>query len=469
MRTSLLLGFALCWLVTSLGSASEWTRFRGPAGSGIAKDSLPSQLDPEANLKWKTACEQGASSPVIFGGRVFLSGHQKDERVVECFDVASGNLLWRKTTMKVRQEVATPPGGAASSTPVVDAAGVYVLFPDAGLVSYSHDGEERWHVQLAPFQSFHGVASSLILAENRLVLVVDQLQGSFISAFDTATGAEFWKADRQNGPIGGYSTPATRVNGRGALELVASGPLEIVGYDAATGKRNWTASGLSSAPISVPIVVENRVFVCEPSFAQNPFPIDTMLRHDANKDGELSFEELKSDVRLSRIAKLVDTSFGNSDGKINAAEMDKAFESFVSGGGLAAIELDESGPETKATVKWNYRKSVPQIPSMLAYDGVLFMIQDGGILTSLNAATGEVLKRARVGSGAKYYASPIAAEGRILLLDTEGKAAVVSAEAEWQTHRTTDLKDRCFATPALAAGKVFVRGAGHLYCFGDNS
>lgn len=469
MRTRLLLGFFVCCSLASLGAASEWTQFRGPNGSGIVKDKLPVQLDPEKNLQWKAACERGASSPVIFDGRIFLSGHQGNERVVECFEITSGKLLWRKTKAKVRQEIATPPGGPASSTPVVDASGVYTFFPDVGLLSYSHEGDERWHVELAPFQSFHGVASSLILAENRLILVVDQLQDSFLAAYDTATGGQAWKADRQNGPIGGYSTPTARTTSRGQVELVVSGPLEVVGYDAATGKRNWAVTGISSAPISVPIVEGNRVFVCEPSFTQNPFPIDAMLRHDANKDGELSLEELKSQVQLTRIARLVDTSFGNRDGKINAAEMDKAFESFVSGGGLAAIEIDESGPDSSATLKWNYRKSVPQIPSLLSYDNVLFMIQDGGILTTLNPDNGEVLKRARVGHGAKYYASPIAADGRILLLDTEGKAAVVSAEAEWKTQNTTDLKDHCFATPALAAGKVFVRGESHLYCFGDNS
>src|SRR5262249_40408988 len=195
---------------------------------------------------------------------------------------------------------------------------------------------------------------------------------------------------------------------QGKLELVVSGPMEVVGYDAATGTRNWSVPGVTNAPISVPVVAGNRIFLCEPSFAQNPFKIDSLLAHDKNKDGELSFEELEKQIPLYRIAKRIDASWGNGDGKITAEEMDKAFESFVNGGGLVAIELDETNMPVTARVKWTYRKSVPQIPSLLFVDNVLFFVSDGGILTSVNPNSGEIVKRARLGEGAKYYASPIA-------------------------------------------------------------
>jgi hypothetical protein len=103
----------------------------------------------------------------------------------------------------------------------------------------------------------------------------------------------------------------------------------------------------------------------------------------------------------------------------------------------------------------------------LEKDNVLFFVNDGGILTTMNADNGEVLKRARLGQGAKYYASPVAAGGRILLLDTAGKASVVTAAAEWEVLGTSDLKDQFYATPAIADGSLFLRGESHLYCFGE--
>ena len=242
------------------------------------------------------------------------------------------------------------------------------------------------------------MTASLVLADGNIIVLADQLQDSFLAAFNCQSGAEAWKVSRQDGPIGGYSSPATRVTKKGT-ELIVSGPMEVVGYDAASGKRNWSIEGVANAPVSVPVVGGNRVFVCEPSFTENPFKIDSLLRHDKNKDGELSFEELESQVPLYRIAKRIDTSWGNGDGKINGEEMEKAFKSFIGGGGLVAIELDDAQQPTTPRVSWSYRKSVPQIPSLLLYDRALFFINDGGILTSVQPDSGEIIKRARLGHG----------------------------------------------------------------------
>ena len=133
---------------------------------------------------------------------------------------------------------------------------------------------------------------------------------------------------------------------------------------------------------------------------------------------------------------------------------------------MAAVEIEEKDGGATAAVKWTYRKSVPQIPSLLVYDGVLFFVSDGGILTSVDPASGNILKRGRLGHGSAYYASPVAAGGRLLVVDTAGKMAVVSAAAEWEVLGTSDLAEKCYATPAIAGGCVFVRGEASLFCFG---
>jgi outer membrane protein assembly factor BamB len=465
IRFVALFTLAATCLPPALRAAHDWPRFRGPSGGGHSEGSLPSELNLEKNLLWKAACGKGMSSPVVVGNRLFLTAFEGDDRFVKCFDAASAEILWASSIRKVRDEVATKPGGPASSTPVADESNVYAFFPDAGLICYDHAGTQQWRAPLGPFHSFHGVSASLVLADTRVLLLADQLQDSTLTAFDCRTGAEAWKVVRQDGPIGGYSTPATRTTAQGKLELVVTGPQEVVGYDAATGRRNWTVTGVTNAPISVPVVSGNRIFLCEPSFSQNPFTIATLLGFDKNKDGELSFEEVENNVQVSRIAKLIDASFGNGDRKITGEEMDKAFQSFVDGGGLASLEIDETSAAPAARVAWTYRKSVPQIPSLLLTKDALFFINDGGILTSMNPENGEILKRARLGHGAKYYASPVAASGRMLLLDTEGKAAIVTTEAEWKTLSTTDLADRCYATPSLANNRVYIRGEDNLYCF----
>jgi outer membrane protein assembly factor BamB len=447
-------------------AADDWPRFRGPSGAGIAAAAaLPSELNPETNLRWKVASGKGASSPVIVGSRVFLTAFEGDDRLVKCFDANSGAVLWEQSIHAERTEVATAPGGAANPTPAADESSVYVFFPDLGLRCFTHDGQPRWQVALGPFYSFHGVTASLVLAEAKVIVLVDQLQDSFLAAFDCQTGAEVWKVARHDGPIGGYSTPATRLTAAGKTELVVSGPLEVVGYDAATGNRTWSIDGVTNAPISVPVVGDSQVFVCEPSFSQNPFKIDSLLVHDKNKDGELSLEELESQVPLYRIAKRIDQGWGNGDGKVSAEELEKAFRSFVGGGGLAAIELAHSNGTTAAQASWTYRKSVPQIPSLLFFNRVLFFINDGGILTSLDPTSGKILKQARLNHGAKFYASPVAAAGKLLLIDTEGKIAIATAEADWKIVSTTQLDQRCYTTPAIAAGSVYIRGETDLFCF----
>jgi hypothetical protein len=138
----------------------------------------------------------------------------------------------------------------------------------------------------------------------------------------------------------------------------------------------------------------------------------------------------------------------------------------VGGGGLVAIQLDESTPEVKAAARWAYRKSVPQIPAPLLLGDALFIVNDGGILSSVNRSTGEVIKRGRLEPGGRFYASPVAAADKLLLVDTDGNVTVVSGEAEWKVLSTSQLNEACYATPAIAGGCAYIRGESNLYCFG---
>jgi outer membrane protein assembly factor BamB len=448
--------------------AQDWSRFRGPQGTGVSEATgVPVELSPDQNVIWKVECGAGLSSPIVVERRLFYTSYRGDERLVHCLDATTGAELWSKSLPKLRSEAVTPPSGPANPTPVSDQSNVYVFFPDAGLACFSHAGDERWRIDVGPFQSFHGVSSSLVVAAGFVVLLVDQVENSFMAAYDVHDGKPAWKIKRDDGPLGGYSTPSTRQSAAGMTELIVSGPTEIAAFNPVDGKQLWSLAGYTNAPISAPVIAQDRVFTCEPSFSENPFKFEMLLPFDKDKDGKVSLEELKSNVQLYRAAKRVDERSGNGDGIVEPAELEKAFAGFVGGGGLVAIQLDKVDGQTKPRALWSYRKLVPHIASVLLYRDVLFFINQGGILTSMDPATGEIIKRARLNHGSGYYASPVAAEGRIYLIDVEGKLAVVSAEPEWSVLFTSDLGEACHATPAIASGRVYVRTQKTLYCFGE--
>jgi len=465
--------FSICRSPVIAAPGDNWARFRGPNGSGIAETiGVPVEIGPQQNLIWKVECGPGFSSPIVIGSHLFYTSFRGDERFVHCLDATTGKEHWSKSLPKLRNEAATPPAGPANPTPVADESSIYVFFPDAGLACFSHAGDERWKIDPGPFQSFHGVSSSLIIEGGLVVLLVDQVADSFMAAYDVRDGKPVWRIKRDDATLGGYSTPTLRgiaagkQSGETRTEIVVAGPTEVAAFDPHDGKRLWSLPGYTNAPVLTPIVAGDRVFVCEPSFDANPFKFEMLLPFDKNKDGKVSLDELKPQVQLYRTAKLVDERSGNGDGVVDPAELEKAFAGFVGGGGLVAIQLDQVDGQTTPRVLWTYRKLVPNIASILLYRNVLFFINQGGILTSMDPGSGDVIKRARLNHGSGYYASPVAAEGRIYLIDTDGKLAVVSAEAEWNVLHTSDFSESCHATPAIAAGRIYVRTGKSLYCFG---
>jgi outer membrane protein assembly factor BamB len=116
---------------------------------------------------------------------------------------------------------------------------------------------------------------------------------------------------------------------------------------------------------------------------------------------------------------------------------------------------------------WKYQKPVPQVPSTLLYKGVLYMVNDSGILLSFDPASGEVWKQDRLkGAIDKYFASPVAADGMVFLISQAGNVSVIRAGAQWETLAVNDLDGEVFATPAIADGRIYIRTVSALYCFG---
>ena len=460
------LGLALSFLLLGSSRADDWPRFRGPNGSGVSDSkNIPSEFGPDKNVIWKIESSSGASSPILAGGKLFYSSSDGDHRNVHCLDAKTGKLIWEQSISKVRDEVSSY--GAAICTPSTDGKYVVAFFPDAGLVCYSIGGNVQWKIPVGPFYSMHGMSNSPIIVGEKVVLLADQLKGSFLAVHDLATGNQIWKADRMNGLTGGYSSPTVlEVVGKEPM-VIASGPEGLSAYELTTGKVVFSVLGVTNAPVTVPLISGNQLFVCEPAGVTEP--IDSMLpMFDANGDGNISLVEAEKSAAMSRMLEGMDKKWGNDDGVVEPGEWDAAFGSFVDKGGLVAVRLDSSGDTIEADVEWTHSKAVPYVASPLIYEGVLYFVQDGGILTAMDAKSGDVLKRARLKKGGgKFYASPVAADGKIFLVDTAGLVTVVRAGADWEVLNSVSLEDSCSASPAIGNSRIYFRTKTSLYCFGQ--
>jgi len=465
------------------GAIAQWTQFRGPNGTGVSTTAnLPAEFGPEKAVIWKTAVPPGHSSPVLTSTRIFLTAHtpEKDgyKLLVMGLDRKSGKILWQREVPRVQNGRRQGPNGPASPSPVTDGSSVYAFFQEFGMLAFDADGREKWRLPLGPFNMFYGFGASPILVDNLLILPVDQDLGSYLLAIDKATGKTKWKVDRP-GVISGYSTPTVYAPKGGPRQILIPESFQLSAYSVADGSRVWWVRGLPCEMKSVVSYDDSTLYVNGWGFAQNqpgqhvptiPFE-DGLKRYDKNGDGFVGGDEISGTDPIDR---MLSPKYGfgafdlNRDGKLNASEWDVFRMMMASENGLLAITLGGRGDMTETAVRWKYQRPVPQVPSTLLYQGVLFMVNDSGILTSFDPATGNVLKQGRLkGAIDKYYASPVGADGKVWLISQDGTASVVTAKGEWDVVAVNALGDEVFATPAIDAGRLYVRTRGALYCFGQ--
>ena len=186
--------------------AEEWTRFRGPNGSGISQDKgFPVIFDKSKNVVWRTPVRPGKSSPILTRQHIFLTASDSGKLYTQCFDRKTGKMLWERFINRPHTEIANRLNHEAAITPVTDGQNVYVLFKDFGLVSYDADGKLRWKTPLGPFMNTQGLAASPILVGDAIILVADQWENSYIAAFDRTSGEMRWKTARDESE--GWGTP----------------------------------------------------------------------------------------------------------------------------------------------------------------------------------------------------------------------------------------------------------------------
>ena len=419
-------------------SAGNWPQWRGPEGSGISNEkNLPSEWSPTKNIKWKTPIEgRSHSSPIVWGNRIFLTTavegaevpgakavkHQIDGKdfihpdsvgankkhtfKVMALDRDSGKLVWQQTAWE-----GTPyddrhrKSSYAASTPATDGKMVYAFFGTEGLYAYDFKGRLVWKAQLGNIGTLGmGAATSPILYDNFVIVQADE---------ENATASFIIALDKKTGKEV-WKTPrkiqvswCTPLLVRTATrtELITSGTENVIAYDPATGKELWRHKGLESNAIPSPVANNEMAYLVA------GFP--TKITY--------------------------------------------------------AIRLGQNGDLTGTpNVPWKYEKGTAYVPSPILYGDYLYLTTDRGILTALDAKTGEVkYEGGRIPIPATFTASPVAFEGKILMTSEDGDTFMIKAGPKHEILGTNSVGEAVYASPAIADGHIFIRGEKNLYCIGS--
>ncbi|MBS0208909.1 MAG: PQQ-binding-like beta-propeller repeat protein [Planctomycetes bacterium] len=389
----------------------EWTRFRGPNGTGLseAKDIPTTWTDADYN--WTTTLPGvGHSSPVIWRQRVFLinSVEETAERIVICVDTESGKILWeRRFPSSVHKKHLL--NSFASATPAVDQDHLYCSWSspeEYTILALDHAGRDVWRVNLGPVISQHSTAVSPVVFDGMVILGNDQdgigkdspVAGvSFLVALDCKDGHERWRTKRENAVVS-YSTPCVRRLPGGKVEMIFNSQAHgITAIDPYTGAVRWELPVLDKRSVSSPVMAAGLIF----------------------------------------------GSTGSGGG----------------GNYVAAVR-----PGNPPELAYKITKMAPYVPTLLAKDGLLFMWGDQGVVSCADAATGDIIWRERCNG--KYSGSPICVRDHLYCLADDGTVVVIKASRDFEQVARITLGEEARSTPSVADGRIYFRTVSHLYSLG---
>jgi outer membrane protein assembly factor BamB len=455
--------------------AANWPQFRGPGGLGIAASDArpPVTFSSATNVAWRIDVPAGNSSPIVWGGRIFLTAFAEGKLLTLAYDRQSGRELWRREIVPaVVEEVHQSLGSPASATPVTDGELVYVHFGSVGVLAYDFEGKEVWRRPMTLVQTAYGASSSPMLAGDNLVQLLDQDGGSHLVALDKRTGVIVWRVERPD-MRRGFGTPILWEHD-GVNDLVVPGTIWLKGLDPRTGKERWRVSGLARITCTSPVVGDGMLFTASWTTGGDhnsehltmPKFDDILAQRDANKDGKFSLEELPPGPLKDRF-KHMD---GDRSGFIERVEWESMADIFARVENQAfAVKPNAKGELSDAGVKWRFKKGLPYVSSPLFYRGRFFLVKNGGMLTCVDPQTGlAIYQEERLGAVGDYYASLVAADGHIYVTSQRGVVTVVKAGDTFEVVARNDLGEAVQASPVPLGDTLFVRTAGHLVAFREH-
>ena len=484
---SLITAFLVCGVAGNpvLGEA-RWPQFLGPQGRGVPNEEtkLPVHFGPTTNVAWKTALPPGHSSPCIWDNRIFLTALADGKLQTLCFDRHDGRELWRRIAPAEKIEEVRTISNPAASTPAIDGRSVYVYFGSYGLLCYDFDGNKRWSKPLPMPGVTWGTGTSPVVMGERVLLKVDQDHGSYMLAVDRATGATVWKTRRPR--LGsGWSTPVIWRHDD-VEEIVVFGTWRLTSYEPKDGAERWSIYGLPPQAVATPVTAGGILFLASYSAGggnrvELPDFASIAEKHDTDGDGKLSRNEIPYDLVIH--SKLDDVGGGQmtlpsafshidgigdreKDGHLSRTEWDQAAGEMAKMADVVlAVRPGGHGDITDTHVSWRVKQRMSKVSSPLYYRGRLYLVNNGGIASCLEAKTGRVVFQGRVGAEGSYYASPVANDGKVYAASERGTVVVFEAGDTLNVLARNDLTEPIMATPAIVDGKLYVRTESHLYAF----
>ena len=486
MRDYLVLMVILAVLVGVAEGQVEWGQFRGPGGAGVAAEgqALPVEFDKGTNVLWRCEVPKGYSSPCIWGDRVFLTSYAARKLETIGIDRETGEILWRSSIWPREIERVHQISNQAAPTAVTDGERVIVYFGSFGLGCYDFEGRMLWARPMVLPVNMYGTSASPILAGGKLIIMDDPGEDSIVLALDPATGAELWKMDKPGFKVG-WSTPVYRKVGD-VEEVMIYGKWRVAAFDLTDGTERWTFPGLTDEPCITPVMGEGLVYLSSYNMRTNPEVIglpkwsELIEEYDKNENGTLNLAESRANKSiLSRFDadgegdhplwgffRFLDV---DQSGEITEQEWQKMIayiDSFEFENALLALQPEDRGQGKEAKVVWRHTFGVPECPSPLYYQGRVYMVKDGGIVSCLDARTGESKYQEKLDSGGPYYSSPVVGDGKIYVGSARGVVTVFEPGDELKVLARNNLRERIMATPAIVDNKIYVRTERALYAFG---
>jgi outer membrane protein assembly factor BamB len=332
---------------------------------------------------------------------------------------------------------------------------------------YDLDGKKVWEQKMGPFRDEYGAGSSPVLHDGKVFLSQDHDIDSFLEALDAATGRVLWKTARPDA-VRSYSTPFVWTGG-GEPQLLVAGALQLNAYNPSNGERLWWINGLARIVIPTPVSSGPVIYMASwaPGGDQGkrlsflPWN-DAVAKWDSNHDGKLSKQEIDDHEVQDRFFRM-DL---DQDGLLNRQEWERHAAVFTKAqNAVLAIKPAGRGELPDSAVVWKHSRGVPYVATPVLDHNILWMVKDGGIVTKLDAATGELLQEERAAAVGNYFASPVAGDGKVYVSSVTGTVTVLAAERDWRVLSSKDFHEKIFATPALANGKIYLRTEKALYCF----
>jgi len=443
------------------------------------------------NLLWKLEVPAGHSSPIVVHDRIVFNAAEDKSLQTWAVDRKTGRSLWHAEIGVDKLERFHEVNSAAPCTPVSDGKGIFSYLPSFGLVAYDLEGHEQWRKPLPMPQTYRGQGSgaSPLLAGGLLVIEFPRDEERQVIALRASDGSEAWKASQPLRQMG-WATPVFWKDANGESVGVAYGG-QFSAYRLSDGKELWWVGGLGAEVCATPVVLDGKILLSSAGVQGEPANMtippefsEAAKLWDKNGDGLIVRSEVppeylltdrkaggKGDMTLRQMLgwfQKEESDRGyNREGWEKLREMLRGFrDGEINRPNLMLVRLGGQGDVTKTHVDWQDRRGVPEIPSPIVYRDRIYLIRSGGLLACRDLSTGKVIFDERIDAPGGYFASPIAADGRLYFASDRGTITVVEAGDQLHVLARNDLGEPVVASPAAVEGALYVRGSRHVWAFG---